>query len=58
MGDEVREGKAVECGETGGLVRFRSTLNRPDLLVCLYIILTCGHAQVLELCMEAGVRCM
>jgi hypothetical protein len=58
---EVREGQTVECGETGELVYFRSTPIVSDSLSSHHLILTCLYAQeaqVLESCMEAGVRCI
>jgi hypothetical protein len=58
---EVREGQTVECGETGELVCFRPTPIVSDSLTSHHLILTCLYAQeaqVLEQCMEAGVRCM
>ena len=58
---EVREGQTVECGETGELVCFWSTPIVPDSLNSHHLILTflyAQEAQVLESCMEAGVRCM
>lgn len=41
VGDEVREGQTVECGETGELVCFRPELIFPDSPGSHNIILTC-----------------